>query len=155
MFAISGCNPFSKYCYRRPQTEARFRTCGCKPYYPQDSIVIIPQVEKNCNLIFAYFRKKTAEAPCKKGIGTMPEKETPLFGNFFVRGLTGFGNGAIISTVVCETTPCQGGRVQQPSFAETPRRDPLAQLAEHLTFNQGVRSSNLRWVTTFPFGSAV
>ena len=27
--------------------------------------------------------------------------------------------------------------------------DPLAQLAEHLTFNQGVRSSNLRWVTKF------
>ena len=26
--------------------------------------------------------------------------------------------------------------------------DPLAQLAEHLTFNQGVRSSNLRWITT-------
>ena len=25
--------------------------------------------------------------------------------------------------------------------------DPLAQAAEHLTFNQGVRSSNLRWVT--------
>ena len=25
--------------------------------------------------------------------------------------------------------------------------DPLAQLAEHLTFNQGVRSSNLRWIT--------
>ena len=25
--------------------------------------------------------------------------------------------------------------------------DSLAQLAEHLTFNQGVRSSNLRWVT--------
>ena len=24
---------------------------------------------------------------------------------------------------------------------------PLAQLAEHLTFNQGVRSSNLRWIT--------
>ena len=57
--------------------------------------------------------------------------------------------------VVCETTPCQGGRVQQPSFAETPRRDPLAQLAEHLTFNQGVRSSNLRWVTIFPIGMRV
>ena len=28
-----------------------------------------------------------------------------------------------------------------------PSNDPLAQLAEHLTFNQGVRSSNLRWVT--------
>ena len=28
--------------------------------------------------------------------------------------------------------------------------DSLAQLAEHLTFNQGVRSSNLRWVTTKP-----
>ena len=28
-----------------------------------------------------------------------------------------------------------------------PACDPLAQLAEHLTFNQGVRSSNLRWVT--------
>ena len=26
-------------------------------------------------------------------------------------------------------------------------QDPLAQLAEHLTFNQGVRSSNLRWIT--------
>ena len=25
--------------------------------------------------------------------------------------------------------------------------DPLAQLAEHLTFNQRVRSSNLRWLT--------
>ena len=25
--------------------------------------------------------------------------------------------------------------------------DPLAQSAEHLTFNQGVRSSNLRWLT--------
>ena len=25
--------------------------------------------------------------------------------------------------------------------------DPLAQLAEHLTFNQGVRGSNPRWVT--------
>ena len=28
-----------------------------------------------------------------------------------------------------------------------PSHDPLAQAAEHLTFNQGVRSSNLRWVT--------
>ena len=27
-------------------------------------------------------------------------------------------------------------------------RDSLAQLAEHLTFNQGVRGSNPRWVTT-------
>ena len=27
--------------------------------------------------------------------------------------------------------------------------DPLAQSAEHLTFNQGVRSSNLRWVTIY------
>ena len=27
------------------------------------------------------------------------------------------------------------------------RYDPLAQSAEHLTFNQGVRSSSLRWVT--------
>ena len=27
--------------------------------------------------------------------------------------------------------------------------DPLAQAVEHLTFNQGVRSSNLRWVTIF------
>ena len=28
--------------------------------------------------------------------------------------------------------------------------DPLAQLAEHLTFNQGVRSSILRWLTKQP-----
>ena len=27
--------------------------------------------------------------------------------------------------------------------------DPLAQSAEHLTLNQGVRSSNLRWVTNY------
>ena len=27
--------------------------------------------------------------------------------------------------------------------------DPLAQLAEHLTFNQGVRGSNPRWVTLY------
>ena len=27
--------------------------------------------------------------------------------------------------------------------------DPLAQLAEHLTFNQGVRRSNRRWITNF------
>lgn len=39
--------------------------------------------------------------------------------------------------------------VKQPSFAETPRRDPLAQLAEHLTFNQGVISSNLIRDTIF------
>ena len=26
-------------------------------------------------------------------------------------------------------------------------QDPLAQTVEHLTFNQGVRSSSLRWVT--------
>ncbi len=33
---------------------------------------------------------------------------------------------------------------------------PLAQLAEHLTFNQVVRSSNLRWLTTMgPVGQSV
>ena len=36
----------------------------------------------------------------------------------------------------------------------TPARfDPLAQPVEHLTFNQGVRSSNLRRVTIFLFGA--
>ena len=30
--------------------------------------------------------------------------------------------------------------------------DPLAQSAEHLTFNQGVPSSNLGWVTIFKKG---
>lgn len=36
--------------------------------------------------------------------------------------------------------------------------DSLAQLAEHLTFNQGVRGSNPRWVTknrAIPFGMAL
>ena len=33
-------------------------------------------------------------------------------------------------------------------FSVTANYDPLAQPVEHLTFNQGVRSSNLRWVTT-------
>ena len=27
------------------------------------------------------------------------------------------------------------------------KQGPLAQVVEHLTFNQGVRSSNLRWIT--------
>ena len=31
---------------------------------------------------------------------------------------------------------------------DTVEYDPLAQPAEHLTFNQGVRSSNLRWITS-------
>ena len=43
-------------------------------------------------------------------------------------------------------------RTLTPSFdgssPSTPAtNDPLAQAVEHLTFNQGVRSSNLRWVT--------
>ena len=28
------------------------------------------------------------------------------------------------------------------------KHEPLAQLAEHLTFNQGARGSNPRWLTT-------
>ncbi len=28
------------------------------------------------------------------------------------------------------------------------QNDPLAQKVEHLTFNQGVRSSTLRWITS-------
>ena len=36
------------------------------------------------------------------------------------------------------------------------RRDPLAQLVEHLTFNQGVDGSNPSWITSFwPVGQAV
>ena len=37
------------------------------------------------------------------------------------------------------------------STAKQTQYDPLAQLVEHLIFNQGVRSSNLRWVTTEHF----
>ncbi len=32
-------------------------------------------------------------------------------------------------------------------YARDKRDEPLAQLAEHLTFNQGVRGSNPRWFT--------
>ena len=32
--------------------------------------------------------------------------------------------------------------------------DPLAQAVEHLTFNQGVRSSSLRWITSEIYGKA-
>ena len=41
------------------------------------------------------------------------------------------------------------------SSPATPASDPLAQSAEHLTFNQGVRSSNLRWVTNSPIPTSV
>ena len=34
------------------------------------------------------------------------------------------------------------------NYAKDKRDEPLAQLAEHLTFNQGVRGSNPRWFTT-------
>ena len=34
----------------------------------------------------------------------------------------------------------------------TSKYDPLAQSVEHLTFNQGVRSSNLRWITKQTLG---
>ena len=50
--------------------------------------------------------------------------------------------------------PKKDGPVPQPltkfpSFCIIVRcLDPLAQLAEHLTFNQGVRGSNPRWVTS-------
>ena len=40
------------------------------------------------------------------------------------------------------TPSCVGSSPATPA-----NYDPLAQLAEHLTFNQGVRSSSLRWVT--------
>jgi hypothetical protein len=36
-----------------------------------------------------------------------------------------------------------------PSFPTIFIYDPLAQLVEHLTFNQGVRGSNPRWITIF------
>ena len=40
------------------------------------------------------------------------------------------------------TLACVGSSPAIPA-----RYDPLAQVVEHLTFNQGVRSSSLRWVT--------
>ena len=46
------------------------------------------------------------------------------------------------------TAACVGSSPASP--AKTLKKikyGPLAQLAEHLTFNQGVRSSNLRWIT--------
>ena len=42
---------------------------------------------------------------------------------------------------------CVKGSGSRNMALRSPGCDPLAQLAEHLTFNQGVRSSSLRWVT--------
>ena len=40
-----------------------------------------------------------------------------------------------------------GGREFESHYPPPTKYDSLAQSVEHLTFNQGVRSSNLRWVT--------
>ena len=40
-----------------------------------------------------------------------------------------------------------GGREFESHYPPHIKYDSLAQSVEHLTFNQGVRSSNLRWVT--------
>ena len=40
-----------------------------------------------------------------------------------------------------------GGREFESHYPPHINHDSLAQSVEHLTFNQGVRSSNLRWVT--------
>ena len=40
-----------------------------------------------------------------------------------------------------------GGREFESHYPPQKICDSLAQSVEHLTFNQGVRSSNLRWVT--------
>ena len=41
----------------------------------------------------------------------------------------------------CQIIPLIGEPLMRGAY------DPVAQLVEHLTFNQGVRSSRLRWVT--------
>ena len=40
-----------------------------------------------------------------------------------------------------------GGREFESHYPPHIKYDSLAQSVEHLTFNQGVRSSNLRWIT--------
>ena len=55
---------------------------------------------------------------------------------FFKMGYSQVGKAADFDSVMRRFESCY------PS-----QYDPLAQSAEHLTFNQGVRSSNLRWVT--------
>ena len=60
--------------------------------------------------------------------------------NCFWRGLYLVGLAQSVNASVCGT---EDHRFE----SGIPPHDSLAQLAEHLTFNQGVRSSNLRWVT--------
>ena len=65
----------------------------------------------------------------------------PTFGNFGQKSVSerltaGYWHGIIRFVAVVSVVGGAGNH------------DPLAQSAEHLTFNQGVRSSNLRWVTT-------
>ena len=79
----------------------------------------------------------------------MPWVRIPLLTPFFLFFLAA-GAADTLPALGCSQVVRHG--TLTPAFAgsspATPaKHDPLAQLAEHLTFNQGVWSSNLQWVT--------
>ena len=75
-----------------------------------------------------------------------PEFESLRAHYIFYPGIVGYSQVVRRGTL---TPSCVG------SIPATPVYDPLAQVAEHLTFNQGVPSSNLGWVTIFKACGAI
>ena len=117
--AFSGSNPLFP-------TNLRVQLSGRAPAFQAGCEGPIPFTRSNMRLQLSWIEQRTSN-PCVRG-------STPLR-----RAMLGYS---------------QVGKA--PDFDSGMRRfescypsqfDPLAQSVEHLTFNQGVRSSNLRWVT--------
>ena len=84
-------------------------------------------------------------------VGSNPITHPTLFCNtqfFELRDFTIYALGCRLAVKATDFDSVIAG--SNPAIPAILFYDPLAQLAEHLTFNQGVRSSNLRWIRNAP-----
>ena len=92
-------------------------------------------------------------------VGSNPITHPTLFCNtqfFELRDFTIYALGCRLAvkatdfdSVIAGSNPAIPARNTLSCGRSSINYDPLAQLAEHLTFNQGVRGSNPRWVTPY------